>query len=167
MVLDLAGRYLEAQIEQLLAVLFERPVQSSSDISLISSVFISIIPRPQGFRLRLRYRRDLRSARHEAGFDGEFVPRLPHCLGGHFLAHARYLEQYSARPDYRYPVVGAPLPEPMRVSAGFAVMLLCGKMRIHTLPPRLMWPVMARLSRLIWRLSIQAASRACKPILAE
>ena len=33
---------------------------------------------------------------------------------------------------------GFPLPEPMRVSAGFSVMGLSGKMLIQTLPPRLM-----------------------------
>src|SRR4051812_36701353 len=36
-------------------------------------------------------------------------------------------------------------------------------MRIHTLPPRLMCPVIARLADSIWRLSIQVASRACRP----
>src|SRR3982751_6851166 len=34
---------------------------------------------------------------------------------------------------------GLPLPEPMRVSAGFSVTGLSGKIVIHTLPPRLMW----------------------------
>src|ERR1044072_799267 len=38
---------------------------------------------------------------------------------------------------------GAPLPLPMRVSAGFLVNGLSGKMRIHSLPPRLMNLVMA------------------------
>src|SRR5205085_8450577 len=33
---------------------------------------------------------------------------------------------------------GLPLPEPMRVSAGFCVMGLSGKTLIHTLPPRLL-----------------------------
>ena len=33
---------------------------------------------------------------------------------------------------------GAPLPEPMRVSAGFLVSGRSGKILIHTLPPRLM-----------------------------
>ena len=33
---------------------------------------------------------------------------------------------------------GDPLPLPMRVSAGFFVIGLSGKIRIHTLPPRLM-----------------------------
>src|SRR4051812_49942340 len=34
---------------------------------------------------------------------------------------------------------GEPLPEPMRVSAGFLVSGRSGKIEIHTLPPRLMW----------------------------
>src|SRR5262249_12570225 len=34
---------------------------------------------------------------------------------------------------------GLPLPDPMRVSAGFSVTGLSGKMLIQTLPPRLMW----------------------------
>ena len=38
---------------------------------------------------------------------------------------------------------GLPLPEPMRVSAGFWVTGLSGKTLIQTLPPRLMWRVMA------------------------
>ncbi len=38
---------------------------------------------------------------------------------------------------------GEPLPEPMRVSAGFLVTGSCGKMLIQTLPPRLMRRVMA------------------------
>ena len=38
---------------------------------------------------------------------------------------------------------GLPLPEPMRVSAGFFVTGLSGKIVIHTLPPRLMWRVIA------------------------
>src|SRR4029079_16976866 len=38
---------------------------------------------------------------------------------------------------------GEPLPEPMRVSAGFWVKGLSGKMLIQTLPPRLMRRVMA------------------------
>ena len=38
---------------------------------------------------------------------------------------------------------GLPLPEPMRVSAGFFVTGLSGNTLIQTLPPRLMWRVMA------------------------
>src|SRR5246127_2373666 len=58
---------------------------------------------------------------------------------------------------------GAPLPLPMRVSAGFLVYGLSGKMRIHSLPPRLMNRVMATRDASIWRSVIQAFSRAFRP----
>ena len=58
---------------------------------------------------------------------------------------------------------GAPLPLPMRVSAGFAVTGLSGKMRIHTLPPRFSSCVIARRAASIWRLSIHAWPTACSP----
>ncbi len=47
---------------------------------------------------------------------------------------------------------GEPLPEPWRVSAGFLVMARSGKMLIQTLPPRLMWRVMAIRAASICRL---------------
>src|SRR5207244_808967 len=53
---------------------------------------------------------------------------------------------------------GAPLPLPMRVSAGFLVKGLSGKMRIHNLPPRLMKRVMATREASIWRSEIGRAS---------
>src|SRR5436190_2842728 len=59
---------------------------------------------------------------------------------------------------------GAPLPPPIRVSAGFAVADLSGKTRIHTLPPRLRWWVMVRRAASICRAVIHAGSRACRPI---
>jgi hypothetical protein len=58
---------------------------------------------------------------------------------------------------------GLPLPEPIRVSAGFSVMGLSGKMLIQTLPPRLMWRVMAIRAASIWRLVIQPGSSAWRP----
>src|ERR1700739_2927206 len=58
---------------------------------------------------------------------------------------------------------GAPLPLPMRVSAGFLVYGLSGKMRIHSLPPRLMKRVMATRDASIWRAVIQAFSMAFRP----
>ena len=51
----------------------------------------------------------------------------------------------------------------MRVSAGFLVTALCGKMLIHTLPPRLIFLVIAIRAASIWRLVIQDASSACNP----
>src|SRR5450755_2352276 len=58
---------------------------------------------------------------------------------------------------------GAPLPLPMRVSAGFLVKGLSGKIRIHNLPPRLMKRVMATREASIWRSVIQAFSMAFRP----
>ena len=47
---------------------------------------------------------------------------------------------------------GEPLPEPMRVSAGFLVSGRSGKMLIHTLPPRRMCRLMAIRADSICRL---------------
>src|SRR6185295_3013703 len=58
---------------------------------------------------------------------------------------------------------GEPLPEPMRVSAGFFVTGLSGKTLIHTLPPRLILRVMAIRAASIWRLVSQPASRVFSP----
>src|SRR5439155_10846519 len=55
---------------------------------------------------------------------------------------------------------GLPLPEPMRVSAGFSVTGLSGKTLIHTLPPRLMWRVIAIRAASICRAVIHPGSRA-------
>jgi hypothetical protein len=51
----------------------------------------------------------------------------------------------------------------MRVSAGFCVMGLSGKMLIQTLPPRLMWRVMAIRAASIWRAVIHPGSSAWMP----
>src|SRR5712664_4402892 len=58
---------------------------------------------------------------------------------------------------------GAPLPLPMRVSAGFFVNGLSGKIRIQSLPPRLMKRVMATRDASICRSVIHAASMAFNP----
>src|SRR5215467_16001479 len=58
---------------------------------------------------------------------------------------------------------GAPLPFPMRVSAGFLVTGLSGKIRIHTLPPRFTKRVMAIRPASICRSVIQAASSVFNP----
>src|SRR3990170_2668409 len=58
---------------------------------------------------------------------------------------------------------GAPLPLPMRVSAGFFVIGLSGKTRIQIFPPRLTWRVMAIRPASIWRAVIPPGSIACKP----
>src|SRR5208282_254835 len=58
---------------------------------------------------------------------------------------------------------GKPLPLPMRVSAGFLVNGLSGKMRIHILPPRFRKRERATRAASIWRLVIQAGSMALSP----
>ena len=58
---------------------------------------------------------------------------------------------------------GEPLPEPMRVSAGFCVTGLSGKMLIQTLPPRLILRVIAIRAASICRLVSQPASSAFSP----
>ena len=58
---------------------------------------------------------------------------------------------------------GAPLPLPIRVSAGFLVMGLSGNRRIHTLPPRLMKRVMATRAASICRSVIQPQRMAFSP----
>ena len=51
----------------------------------------------------------------------------------------------------------------MRVSAGFFVNGLSGKMLIQTLPPRLILRVIAIRAASIWRLVIQPSSSALIP----
>src|SRR5881397_3713742 len=58
---------------------------------------------------------------------------------------------------------GAPLPEPMRTSAGLELTGTSGKMRIHNRPERLMWRVIARLAASIWRAVIRSGSIALRP----
>src|SRR5260221_10320360 len=58
---------------------------------------------------------------------------------------------------------GAPLPLPMRVSAGFLVNGLSGKIRIHNFSPRLMNRVIATRDASIFRSVINSHSLAFKP----
>src|SRR6185295_18509846 len=58
---------------------------------------------------------------------------------------------------------GAPLPLPIRVSCGFLVIGLSGKMRTQILPPRLMNRVIATRAASICRSVIHAGSSACSP----
>src|SRR5450830_1498599 len=58
---------------------------------------------------------------------------------------------------------GAPLPEPIRVSAGFLVAGLSGKIRIQIFPPRLTERVIARRAASICRDVIQAGSSVARP----
>src|SRR5512134_1802670 len=58
---------------------------------------------------------------------------------------------------------GLPLPLPIRVSAGFLVTGLSGKMRIHTLPPRLRLRVSATRAASIWRFVTHPGSSRLRP----
>src|SRR5260221_4526762 len=58
---------------------------------------------------------------------------------------------------------GAPLPEPMRTSAGFLDTGTSGNTRIHTRPARFMWRVMARRAASIWRAVTRSGSSALSP----
>src|SRR3989442_9040709 len=58
---------------------------------------------------------------------------------------------------------GFPLPLPIRVSAGFFVTGLSGKMRIQILPPRLRLRVSATRAASIWRFVTQPGSSAFRP----
>src|SRR3954468_7777685 len=58
---------------------------------------------------------------------------------------------------------GAPLPEPMRTSAGFLDTGTSGKMRIQTRPARFMWRVMARRAASISRALRRSGSIALRP----
>src|SRR5207302_11415827 len=58
---------------------------------------------------------------------------------------------------------GEPLPDPIRVSAGFFVYGLSGYTLIQTLPPRLILRVIAIRAASIWRLVSHPASSALRP----
>src|SRR3984893_16289467 len=58
---------------------------------------------------------------------------------------------------------GAPLPLPMRVSAGFLVNGLSGKIRIHSFPPRLVYCIVSTAAASICRSVIHAGSSALRP----
>src|SRR3990167_657946 len=58
---------------------------------------------------------------------------------------------------------GAPLPEPMRTSAGFFDTGTSGNTRIQTRPARFMWRVMARRAASIWRAVRRSGSIAFSP----
>src|SRR6201986_4922473 len=57
---------------------------------------------------------------------------------------------------------GEPLPEPIRVSAGFLVSGRSGKMLIQTLPPRLMWRGVGIPGESIWGVGTETGSGALR-----
>src|SRR5882762_11465260 len=79
------------------------------------------------------------------------------------FVHARHLEHDAPRLHTATHFSGAPLPLPMRVSAGFLVNGLSGKIRIHNFPPRLMNRVIATRDASICRSVIHAHSMAFNP----
>src|SRR5206468_569399 len=58
---------------------------------------------------------------------------------------------------------GAPLPEPMRTSAGLELTGTSGNTRIQRRPARFMWRVIARRAASIWRAVIRSGSMALRP----
>src|SRR3954447_3221054 len=58
---------------------------------------------------------------------------------------------------------GAPLPEPMRTSAGFFDTGTSGNTRIQTRPARFMWRVSARRAASIWRAVMRSGAIAFSP----
>ena len=57
----------------------------------------------------------------------------------------------------------APLPLPIRTSAGLSVTGTSGKMRIHTRPWRFIWRVIARRAASIWRAVMRSGSTDFRP----
>jgi hypothetical protein len=96
----------------------------------------------------------------DAGLDRQLLDRLVHGGLGGLLVGERELEQHAPGLTTATQNSGLPLPEPMRVSAGFFVTGLSGKMLIQTLPPRLMARVMAIRAASIWRAVSQPGSSA-------
>ena len=128
-VVELAGGELEAQVEQR---------------------FLVVGQLARGDRCRRGRRAPLPSpseallTAHEAGLDRQLLDGAVDGLDERPPRRGRTARTGSDRASRRRPSrSGLPLPEPMRVSAGFSVTGLSGKTLIHTLPPRLMWRVMA------------------------
>jgi hypothetical protein len=116
---------LEAEVEQLALELGQLAFQLSVCISRSSLAFIRAI------LLQIL-------ADHKFALDGQLVHGQAQRFARGCFIHIVQLEQHTARLHDGNPVFGEPLPEPMRVSAGFSVTGLSGKILIQTLPPRLM-----------------------------
>ena len=95
---------------------------------------------------------------HDLGGHGELVGGPAKPLGQAF-AHPGDLEQHLSGRTTATQWSGAPLPRPYALGR-LGGDRLVGKMRIHTLPPRFMWWVMARFG-LICRLRSRPV--ACRP----
>ena len=123
-VVQLPGGQLEAQVVEVLR--FAADSSSSSSASESSRTFIDR-PSPTP------------SSDHEPDVrPGSLWPARRIASGGLRRRHAGHLEEDRGRAcTTATQWSGAPLPEPMRTSAGFLVTGLSGKMRIQILPPRL------------------------------
>src|SRR5690606_4368833 len=140
-VLKLAGRRLEAKVEQLLLRLLELLDQRV------------VVLEAQLSRCR--------TLGHHTSPTSRFTNR--HFMGSLCMARRSASRATGSgtpdssnitRPGLTFAIhhSGEPLPEPIRVSAGFFVRGRSGKMLIHTLPPRRMCRVMAIRAASIWRL---------------
>src|SRR5215203_5839851 len=146
-VLELAGRVTEAQVERLLASLLE----SLDQIMVVERVDFGALHSATPSRFTT------------------FVLIGSLCPARRIASRARSsgtpASSNITRPGLTTATQpsGFPFPDPCRVSAGFFVYGLSGKMLIHTFPPRLILRVIATRAASIWRLVIQPRSSAFSP----
>src|SRR6185436_8169897 len=147
-VLELAGRVLEAEVEHLLA----RVVRELHELRILKVMHLDSLhcwPDPSRIT-NLVFTGSLWPARRIASrASGSGTPDSSNITRPGFTT--------ATQPS------GVPLPEPMRVSAGFFVYGLSGKMLIQTFPPRLILRVIAIRAASIWRLVTQPRSSAFSP----
>src|SRR5581483_7522551 len=149
-VVELTGRELESEVEQLLLVRFE-PLEQLGLPELAKLPHVARHHAPPPTReMNLVLMGSLCAARLMASRASASVTPESSNITRPGLTTATHPS-------------GLPLPEPMRVSAGFLVTGLSGKTLIQTLPPRLMCRVIAIRAASICRLVIQHGSIACKP----
>src|SRR6185437_15768361 len=137
--LDLAGRLLEAQVEllllqadQLFGQLVGRQPANFVDLHHACSATASMRVTMRFFTGSLAAPRRRASRATSSG-----TPSISNMMRPGWTRAA----QYST----------APLPLPIRTSAGLSVTGTSGKMRIHTRPWRFIWRVIARRAASIWR----------------
>src|SRR5919112_1983248 len=146
-ILQLPGCVLEAQVEEL-APCGGEALLELLDVQLSHFGYLHCCPPP---RARKRV------------FMGSFW--AARCMASRASASSTPLISNITRPGLTTATYasGLPLPLPILVSAGFLVTGLCGKILIQTFPPRRIFLVIAIRAASIWRLVIQAGSRACSP----
>src|SRR5262249_24556821 len=123
-VVELAGRVTEAQLEQLVLRLGEALLEHG--VGQLVELAGVCHQAPSGSRMMKR-----------ALIGSLWIARR---IASRATGSGTPESSNSTRPGYTTAThcSGLPLPEPMRVSAGFCVTGLSGKMLIHTFPPRLM-----------------------------